>query len=204
MRRKWLAVVLFVSCVFCTQHAVAASTTISIGGAENQVGGVWDTSAITISFNNFTETVSYGQYSTANSVASAFAAMFTRDYKCDNLTAQASGSTITFDLKGGTFGPITVDDPNTSFTVGTTNWQGGGGPPAPPAPPSFSGCKIGMLDLQEPLPALLQFTFRFQVGSVGEVGQVADLLWEKARMRPVAPKPIGGQLPIDLELGGLL
>ncbi len=60
-----------------------------------------DAGTITISFNGFTETVAYGPYSTPQSIASAFAAKFSNDYLKSGLCAYASGTTITFKLKGG-------------------------------------------------------------------------------------------------------
>ena len=77
-----------------------ATATISVGGSEQQPSGVWDTKSITISFNGYTETVSPGQFSTTASIASAFAAQFSRDYAHAGLSAQvvcgSSSSLITF------------------------------------------------------------------------------------------------------------
>lgn len=138
-KRLFGVVLLTVGFALDASLAFASSTaTITIGGSEQQIGSTWDASEITISFNGFSETVSYGQYSSAASVASAFGALFTRDYYNDGLGAQATGSTITFKLTAGTFGPISASDPNTSFTVGTSGWSAGGGPPAPPPPPASS------------------------------------------------------------------
>jgi RHS repeat-associated protein len=100
----------------------AATATITVGGSEQQVSGVWDTTSITISFNGYTETVSPGQFSTTASVASAFAAQFSRDYAHAGLSAQvvcgSSSSLITFAL-GGTaiFGPVSVIGSTTSFQM---------------------------------------------------------------------------------------
>jgi RHS repeat-associated protein len=89
------------------------TATITVNGAE-QTG---DANAITIKFNGFVETVLYGQFSTPASVASAFAAMFSRDYVRAGLCANASGATITFQLKGAqTFGALDIEGPTTSFS----------------------------------------------------------------------------------------
>jgi len=66
-------------------RALAADTALTVTGAETQVGGVWDTGALTISFtdsagNSYSETVSPGQFSTAASIASAFGAKFSNQY----------------------------------------------------------------------------------------------------------------------------
>ena len=76
-----------------------------------------DSSSITVSFNGFTETVHYDSTSTANSVASAFAAMFSRDYLRFGLCASATRNLITFKLKQGTFTLPAVTDSNLSFQL---------------------------------------------------------------------------------------
>lgn len=77
----------------------ADTASITITGAERMVSGAWDSGNITISIadsagNNYTEIVAYGQFSTPASIASAFAAMLTRDYINHGLGAQSNGSTI--------------------------------------------------------------------------------------------------------------
>ena len=76
-----------------------------------------DSSSITVAFNGFTETVHYDSTSTANSVASAFAAMFSRDYLQSGLCASATRNLITFKLKQGTFTLPMVTDSNLSFQL---------------------------------------------------------------------------------------
>jgi hypothetical protein len=66
-------------------RALAADAALKITGAETMVGGVWDTGALTISFSDsagssYSETVSPGQFSTANSIASAFGGKFSNQY----------------------------------------------------------------------------------------------------------------------------
>ena len=73
-------------------------------------------SADQVSFDNFVETVYYGQFSTPASIASQLAASFSRDYIASGLCAKASGSKITFQLKGAaTFGAVSVVDAGTTF-----------------------------------------------------------------------------------------
>jgi hypothetical protein len=120
-------------------RAFGATTTVTITGSERP----GDAGEITIYFNGFSETVSYGQYSTAASIASAFAGMFSRDYTSAGLCANASGAVITFYLSGtATFGPIGVTGSTTSFSVSTSGWVSE--PPAPPAAPS-NPCNVGSL-----------------------------------------------------------
>jgi len=106
----------------------AATATITVGGGEQQVSGVWDTKSITISFNGYTETVSPGQFSTTASIASAFAAQFSRDYAHAGLSAQvvcgSSSSVITFALGGtATFGAVNIPGSTTSFQMSPAGFQ---------------------------------------------------------------------------------
>jgi len=104
-----------------------ATATITVSGTEQQVSGAWDTASITISFNGYTETVSPGQYSTSASIASAFAAKFSRDDTTNGLSAQvmcgSSGSLITFALASGTYGPLSVTGSTTSFQMTSAGFQ---------------------------------------------------------------------------------
>jgi RHS repeat-associated protein len=111
-----LAAVLLLPCLGTASASVTAS--IAVGGSEQSPGGAWDSSAITVAFNGFTETAHYGQYSSAASVASALAAMFSRDYLQDGLCAMATGNVVNIKLKNGQpFSPVVITDPNTSFSL---------------------------------------------------------------------------------------
>jgi 23S rRNA pseudoU1915 N3-methylase RlmH len=69
------------------------------------------------------ETVRYGQYSTPASIASAFGAMFSRDYLQDGLCANASGSTINFKLKGSSpFSALDITGSTTSFQLSSSGF----------------------------------------------------------------------------------
>jgi hypothetical protein len=84
----------------------------------NSSGPVAGPATITISFNGFSETLHYDKSSSATSVASAFAVMFSRDYlKSSGLCAAASGNAITFKLKQGAFQPITISGTGTAFQL---------------------------------------------------------------------------------------
>lgn len=103
-------------------RAFAADKAIIVSGQETP----GDSGTITISFSdsaghNYSESVVYGQYSTAASIASAFGVMFSRDYLSLGLCAHAVGSTIDFHLRGAvTFGTPTINNPSTSFSVGAS------------------------------------------------------------------------------------
>jgi hypothetical protein len=95
-----------------------ATASIAVNGSA-QPG---DASPITVSFNGFTETVKYDPTSTPNSVASAFAAMFSRDYLQLGLCASASGNAITFKLKQGLFDHPAITGSNVSFNLATAGF----------------------------------------------------------------------------------
>jgi hypothetical protein len=79
-----------------------ASTTgtITVGGTEQvSAGGIWDSGTVTITINgSYSKTVSYGQYSTPASVASALAATFSQDCKSP-AWAHAVGAQINFRMR---------------------------------------------------------------------------------------------------------
>ena len=92
--------------------------TLTVNGSE----APGDSGPRTVSFNGFSETVQYGQFSTQASLAAAFAAMFTRDYSARGLYAKAGANgsalnVITFQLvNGATFSSLNVAGPATSFS----------------------------------------------------------------------------------------
>jgi len=89
------------------------TATITVNGSE-QAG---ESGTITVSFNGFVESVTYGPYSTPASIASALAAKFSNDYVKVGLCAHASGATITFNLKGASYGALDVDGSLGSFQL---------------------------------------------------------------------------------------
>lgn len=106
-----------------TDALASANATISVNGSEQQISGAWDQGSITVAFNGFSETVQYAQFSSSASVASALAAMFSRDYIKYGLCANASGATINFHLKGtATFGPVAISGPASSFHLSPTGF----------------------------------------------------------------------------------
>ena len=128
-RKIWkLCNLIFIACLLLTSsnRAWAANATLTITGSEQQLsGGAWGSGNLTLSFNGFSETVSYAQFSSPASIASALASMFSRDYIRAGLCANASGATITFHLKGAAvFTPIDIQGPMTSFQLAPSGWPG--------------------------------------------------------------------------------
>jgi hypothetical protein len=157
----------------------AAIATITVSGTEQQVSGAWDTASMTISFNGYTETVSPGQYSSSASIASAFAAKFSRDDTSKGLSAQvicgSSSSLITFHLGSGTFGPVTVTGSTTSFHITPAGFQSGQTVPTvtwpqPAAIVSGTALSATQLDATASVPGT--FTYNPTAGAVPAVGSV--------------------------------
>jgi hypothetical protein len=123
--------------LFAPARAFAASAaTLTITGSEQALPGGWDSGTITISFNSYSETVSYGQYSTPASIAAGIAAKFSADpvsalpRLCTvGVCAKAIGQSITFQLSngGGFSAPqISLSGAGSSFSVDTSGWPSSG------------------------------------------------------------------------------
>ena len=97
---------------------------ILVSGSEQQINGAWDRGTITISWtdshgNYYSQGVSYGEFSTPASIASAFGALISNNYS-PNATAEAFGPLIEFWLgNGATFGPFVITNSSPSFTLTT-------------------------------------------------------------------------------------
>jgi RHS repeat-associated protein len=112
------------ACARCVSAQTVKVATLTVNGSERTVGGNWDAANISVSFNGYIEMVNYAQYSTPASLASALAAMFTRDYNGYGLYAKAGANAntdsnvVTFHLTNGqAFGSIDYTLPNTSFSL---------------------------------------------------------------------------------------
>jgi RHS repeat-associated protein len=112
------------TCARCVSAQTVKVATLTVNGSEQTVGGSWDAANISVSFNGYIEMVNYAQYSTPASLASALAAMFTRDYNGYGLYAKAGANSntdpnvITFHLVNGqAFTSIDYTLPNTSFSL---------------------------------------------------------------------------------------
>jgi RHS repeat-associated protein len=137
--------------VHATTLAPYPTAKVTVNGTEQSIGGSWDNGNITIDFNGFLETVHYGQFSNDASLASALAAMFTRDYISFGLYAKAGANSntdptvITFQLTNGDgFGSLNVTGPSTSFTFSTSGFAATptGVPDQGTATLSFNGAAI--------------------------------------------------------------
>jgi trimeric autotransporter adhesin len=121
MLMRWVTVFVLLG-VGITPRAQSTypSATVTISGVQTGTAS----GTMTIAFDGHTHTVSYGQFSTASSIASAFAAEFS-SYPASawprlctiGVCAKANGATITFQLSGSaSFGVITVTSTPTSGT----------------------------------------------------------------------------------------
>jgi hypothetical protein len=96
---------------------------ITISGAQ-QAG---TSGNITIAFsdssgNNYTETVTYGPFSTPASIAAAFGAMFSNSYISKGLCAHATGAEVIFQLQGtATLGAATITNGSSPFSITNTS-----------------------------------------------------------------------------------
>lgn len=142
--RMVLALFAILSCEGVLDAQAAFPTaTVNISGTESYQDGVWDQRDIRIDFNGFVETVAYGQFSSSQSVAAAFAAKFSADYHSFGLYAKAGApgtapSVITFELTDGSnFGSLNVVDSATSFSLSSSGFT----------PTSLAQADIGVASL---------------------------------------------------------
>lgn len=84
---------------------LSASTSVTIVGGERFANGTWDYGRVGLTINGHLEMVSYGQFSTPESIASALAVKFAKYCGCQGGTvcARAAGSTIILQQKAGAF-----------------------------------------------------------------------------------------------------
>jgi len=143
MRRLWHVAWVLVSLLGgeSTLQAQAHQTSsITINGTEQLIAGQWNTGTVTVSVAGFSETVSYGQFSTPASIAAGLAAQFSEDPVWERprlctlgLCAKANGAVITFQAKAPLdLGPVTVSGTSSltgassSFGADTSSWIYGG------------------------------------------------------------------------------
>src|SRR5271165_4903765 len=133
LRGSRILILLLAAVLGTGSRALASSTsTLTVGPGDNRLSsGAWDSGTINISFidstgQTYSATVSYGQFSTPASVASAFGATFSNTYLPAGLCVYSNGSSIVFTRKGSaTFGPPTITNSSTvnSFPIGLAGWQ---------------------------------------------------------------------------------
>jgi len=128
LRLMRYAAAAFVLCCMCAPAYanVHPTANLTITGSFPTGGAA---GVVFISFDGFTESVSYGPFSTTASIASALAAKFSQDpianlpVLCSRgLCAKANGAVITFELSAGSFGPVVVSSPTLPFQVSTASW----------------------------------------------------------------------------------
>lgn len=112
---------------FAVGHYETASLgSISVTSTPQAIGGPpYDTGSVTITINGFPETVTYGQFSTTASIASAIAAYFSGKYSSP-VVAKAAGPTVAFYPRSSSTTGMTVsssiiydsaDYPHPSFGI---------------------------------------------------------------------------------------
>jgi len=110
-------------------HAFGADVSVAISGSESKVSGAWDTGSITIAFgdsagHSYSQSVPYGQFSSPASIASTMGALISKNFMASGLCAHAVGGVVMLHLKGAvTFGPPTITNPSSSFTVQPVGWD---------------------------------------------------------------------------------
>jgi RHS repeat-associated protein len=95
--------------VFCAATPMFANqATVTVQGFEHGSANLWDAGTLTVIVNGQSESFSFGQFSTAASVASGIAARFAQD--CGSwITAKATGSSIVFVEKHSGGAPLQID-----------------------------------------------------------------------------------------------
>jgi hypothetical protein len=83
----------------CPLSLFATQTTVTVGNVEQgSAGSIWDSGSLTVTINGHSESITFGQFSTAQSVASGIAAKFSFD--CNSpVKARVQGAVITFTTK---------------------------------------------------------------------------------------------------------
>jgi hypothetical protein len=97
--RKIFLLLVVVLCVVGRGVASTALGSITITGTEQSSGSIWDTGTVTATINGVSVSHTYGQFSTAASIASALGALISQ--KCGmQVYAKANGATLTLYQKG--------------------------------------------------------------------------------------------------------
>jgi len=111
--------------------ATYETATLVVTGAEQQLGnGQWDSGTFTVSFGGHSETVSYGQFSTATAIAAGIAAKFSQDpisslpHLCTlGICAKVRNATITFEITSpAVLSPLAVTVSSSSFGGVGSGW----------------------------------------------------------------------------------
>lgn len=108
LRRLRVMIPLLLAMLATSQGAFASEPiTVTILGAEQAAGNVWDVGSITLAVNGYAVTVAYGQFSSASAVASGIAAKFSQN--CSGpAVAKANGASISFRARASTSGVTSI------------------------------------------------------------------------------------------------
>jgi YD repeat-containing protein len=188
-RSRSLIILLAVLLCLCGRGFGAdASVTVT------QTSGVGSSGTVTIRLtdsagNNYQEIVSYGQFSTPSSIASAFGAKFSNDYIASALCSHAVGVNLYFHLgTSATFATISIT-PSTPFSL--TGWTGTSAPLAwqPPSPIVYgTALSATQLDATSSLQGG-SIVYTLQSGTILSVGTVlpAGTYTLTATLTPASP-----------------
>lgn len=129
----------------------ASKTTVTINGGEQHASsGNWDVGSLTLTIDGHTEAVSFGQFSTVQSVASGLAAKFSLD--CHSpVQAHAVGAVITFTTKRLN---VSFEQVSASAVWDTADFtQASFGIAQPQAPPTTLTPSLALSCTPNPIPA---------------------------------------------------
>ena len=122
LRSALFSAVLLGLCV--ASHAATTTGQVSVSGAEqfSSSSGMWDSGAVSISVNGYIKTVSYGRYSTQDSIASAIAAQLSSDCSSPANARSAPGGVIYVQMRdGGVLSQLSLDTHSSISFNGTAN-----------------------------------------------------------------------------------
>jgi hypothetical protein len=113
---------LLVLLCFCGRSYASATGSVNITGAEQSTAGIWDFGTVTVSINNYTEVVPYGQFSTPDSIAAGIAAKFSSDCNGPANARSSPGGVINIRMRGSAaLTQLSVTASSTLSFSGTTN-----------------------------------------------------------------------------------
>src|SRR5689334_15707655 len=137
LRTRHIATILSVL-LGLSSYAVAGTTgTATISGSEQVTGGIWDFGTVTVTVNNYSESVPYGQYSTPDSLASAVAAKFSNDCNGPANARSAPGGVLNFRMRNSV--------ELTQLSVSVSSGLSFSGSPAAPMAPTTTTASIGAI-----------------------------------------------------------
>jgi len=119
--KRFVALLFFCFCGYAYASG-AGSVTILGGERFNDSVGLWDSGTVSVSINGYLKSVSYGQFSTPASIASAIAAKFSSDcYGPANAKATPDGMIYVKVRNGGQLTDLSVNTYSSMSFSGSTN-----------------------------------------------------------------------------------